>query len=1271
MNTKSIGSKCISKIKKYLHQAVVAAVVITINLSIFTLPAGAKIKKKNFSPPQKLNKKQPQKTEKGFPDADVDTTTVTNHNTDNFKKGLIGDNAVTAASSNPFYKLDVIAKQGTQGLTNIFNGSTLNSSGLVSFAGQTSAGYAHYVGDRENSPRAINPPTTSLVFDGQMQINENGKVAAITSSLGGNTVRVLALRDTNPPNTSVLIATTGVGIPDYFDSINSNPTVNRFDNPVFSGIKNNQLRLAYGYRNAYTFLKTYAAGTGGTLRPMIADNGAVAAREVETGGVQRLILFNYGPNNFLTIADESRFNSIGTSPGISDDGGIVVFQGDLKPDGSASYNDFYQTTSGPGIFASIDLGDGTRKMLRISGIQSEDVSGSGNKDGICDKNEVCVQNELGYDGTGTTNAGNPIRFQTYDTLTRVGVARQELGNPGITDDVFTVSFAATPSGASPSALFSNQTGLWTIHAEIKSKEAPATGYDYIVAKAKPVIQINDMLDNSTVQQIGFNDPISIATNDDFGAPRQAKKGDHRVAFWVQTNNGPKIVRGTYFDTDEDGLPDHWESNGLTVGGQLIDLPAMGSNPLHKDIFVQTNWLDSSGSIVLKPRPAALQKVIDSFKNAPVSNPDGTSGINIHIDAGPNSIMNPRTSKKWNSLSRAGSFAYTSAFGSNYSNGIYDWKDFDLFKTFAPFGQSPQSLSFFQTGRSPVFRLALFVDTFAGQGNSGITRSLPATDFIISLGQFPPQQYGTIAQAGTFMHELGHSLGLKHGGIDHVKYKPNFISIMNYSFQFSGLIKADNSPEVSYSRKTLDTLTETNLNESVGINDPDYRTVWYAPATGCVVQKSTQTSIDWNVNGIFNETGVSADLNGDNPSGCKPGGSITILRGYNDWPTVNYDANGALGGNGAGSSNNPATNFSSEETITQILAASRPELINRQACEPVDNVNVTVTGSQAPVTVNFDGSGSTAPCGTIVSYSWDFGDGTTGTGANVSHFYTGQGTFIAKLTLTDSNGNTTLIPAKYQIMVTGNYSISGRVTDSGGNGISNVTINLTGGQTASVQTDSSGNYSFASIVSGESYTVTPAKDGVRFNPANRTYDNLDNSKVANFQSVSGNFVLRNKLADFDGDGKTDLSVFRPSNGYWYYLNRYTGNFNSVQWGLGTDKLTPGDYDGDGKTDFAVYRPSDTYWYILKSSTLTLTAYQWGVSTDIPVAGDYDGDGKADTAVWRPSDGTWYVLRSSDLGLPALHMVRTVTYLWSAILTVTVKPIMHISRLIPPRMQLCGM
>jgi phosphatidylserine/phosphatidylglycerophosphate/cardiolipin synthase-like enzyme len=122
------------------------------------------------------------------------------------------------------------------------------------------------------------------------------------------------------------------------------------------------------------------------------------------------------------------------------------------------------------------------------------------------------------------------------------------------------------------------------------------------------------------------------------------------------------------------------------------------------------------------------------------------------------------------------------------------------------------------------------------------------------------------------------------------------------------------------------------------------------------------------------------------------------------------------------------------------------------------------------------------------------------------------------------------------------------------------------------------------------------------------------------------------ADVDGDGRTDLVVFRKSSGSWLSLlsgQSYQAS-QTVAWGQSGDIPMGGDFDGDGKADRTVYRPSNGTWYILKSSTnfTTSLVVQWGASADIPLEGDIDGDGRADLVVWRPSNGTWYWLTSSS-------------------------------------------
>ena len=134
-----------------------------------------------------------------------------------------------------------------------------------------------------------------------------------------------------------------------------------------------------------------------------------------------------------------------------------------------------------------------------------------------------------------------------------------------------------------------------------------------------------------------------------------------------------------------------------------------------------------------------------------------------------------------------------------------------------------------------------------------------------------------------------------------------------------------------------------------------------------------------------------------------------------------------------------------------------------------------------------------------------------------------------------------------------------------------------------------------------------------------------------------------LADFNGDGVSDLVTFRGALGEWQVLwtnisipSRLPQQFPSEsnggwQWGLPGDVPVPADYDGDGLAELAVWRPSNGVWFMRLSSQNYSTAhaafFQWGLPGDRPIVGDFDGDRRTDLCIWRPSEGAWYIVYAS--------------------------------------------
>jgi hypothetical protein len=348
------------------------------------------------------------------------------------------------------------------------------------------------------------------------------------------------------------------------------------------------------------------------------------------------------------------------------------------------------------------------------------------------------------------------------------------------------------------------------------------------------------------------------------------------------------------DLDLDGL-----SNGLECGADpALDLPAMGATPFHKDLFVE---IDSMVGHQLSD--AALDRVVAAFARAPLLNPDGRTGITLHVDNGPQSTMDPARGTKWGELSRANTIPHQDNFGSMAPNA-FDW------------GRvlDPVKEANFERAREGAFRYALSIHEYGTPGNqsTGLARgSHPGTtklggDFLVALGRRDrvggDTTLGENAQAGTFMHELGHTLGLGHGGRsagggDNTNGKPNYLSIMNYRFQLGGLRRdGGGDPLWDFGRfapGAIMVLDESrSLNETTGISGSQatsgFRTTWTC-SDGTERGGTIGAPADFDCNGRIGGL-VQVDLNND--------GNRDVLSPWNDWAAIVFAA-GGIGGAGAG------------------------------------------------------------------------------------------------------------------------------------------------------------------------------------------------------------------------------------------------------------------------------------------------------------------------------------------------------------------------------------
>lgn len=327
------------------------------------------------------------------------------------------------------------------------------------------------------------------------------------------------------------------------------------------------------------------------------------------------------------------------------------------------------------------------------------------------------------------------------------------------------------------------------------------------------------------------------------------------------------------DSDGDGLSDSVEVS-------------MRSNPRHKDIYVYITPFIWKGKN-MAPREGFSTIINDFFSSAPVDNPDGKKGIKVHLEIGPSIRTNVVPAS---------------------------WDQFDAFKN-----------QYLPASKRNTHHYCLFTGqiNFGGElSMSGISRNDPAafrrgaSDFIVSLGD--PGWWNTPSaanfkwtQAGTFIHELGHNLGLTHGGIDNMNYKPNYFSVMNYNYQTNGVpvtvTGKGQSYLFDYSRFISPNLYEHHLNEIAGLGPTVnrqgtiYGARWLVTESDRVGKETfdATSNVDWDNDGTL-ESDVRFNLNNDKFFSQVTGGG-------NDWNRL-YFYGGQIGQSSALSNSAMSSEF---------------------------------------------------------------------------------------------------------------------------------------------------------------------------------------------------------------------------------------------------------------------------------------------------------------------------------------------------------------------------
>ena len=449
--------------------------------------------------------------------------------------------ALAGSSGNLLYQFDFAARSGDAGVStiagatlgNIGQSPSINSFGAIGFqAGLSTGGNGLFVAKIGDSvPRNINPTfsnNASRVFSAAVQINDANQIAARDQLSGAPPQNLIRFWDVNATDTFTTLARGG-GVTDPFDAVFAFPSGNDNGDIVFSALDatlGNVLATPVTPGNTSNFNKIQLTGP---LLPKISLSGKIVLRAGNTAA-SPIRLYDNDLAAFVTIAGSGTggFTTLGRAPSLNGDGSVVVFAGDRG--------------NGGGIFASIDIGGGSRKIVKIAGEGTVGVTPLAITGG------TVVPPDLGYD-----DALQPIGFASIAVDSRVGIAHQTLGVAGLEGDSFVVSFIATPQAATqtdyylPGVEFTPNRGIWTVRVDVFRKNGELR---FRLGPPLPVVQIGDLVQSSGLNPQSFTidalpdlyDSIANVESDDGITPRAILAGEHYLVFWASSGATQLLVR---------------------------------------------------------------------------------------------------------------------------------------------------------------------------------------------------------------------------------------------------------------------------------------------------------------------------------------------------------------------------------------------------------------------------------------------------------------------------------------------------------------------------------------------------------------------------------------------------------------------------------------------------------------------------------------------------------------------------------------------------------